>query len=399
MPAMLRIAGLCLVLFTNVAGGTFQSFIQKHGRSYKDGSSEYKLRRALFDARLKEIEEHNARPDRLYDKGINHLIDWTDAELAQLRGYRPTARPAQRSGGISSRSVSFLQKSKSAKDLPQAVSWLHLNTTKDVKDQGACGSCWAIATATVLRGHSQIYGTERTFSAQELLSCTPNEDHCGGTGGCEGATAELGFDYINKHGLATDEQAPYLAENGKCQTAGKQSLVELGSRRGVEIQAVGVRLGAVHGSGGLSFGMTGWQRLEENKYAPLVNAVVERGPVAVSVAASGWSFYSGGVFDDCGKDVVIDHSVTLVGFGNDNKAKAKYWLIQNSWSPSWGEHGFIRLLRNEKDETEHCGIDNRPQDGTGCAGGPAKVTVCGQCGILYDSTVPIFKSHVATTSM
>ena len=36
---------------------------------------------------------------------------------------------------------------------------------------------------------------------QELVSCMPNNDECGGVGGCQGATAELAFDYLAQYGL------------------------------------------------------------------------------------------------------------------------------------------------------------------------------------------------------
>jgi hypothetical protein len=39
--------------------------------------------------------------------------------------------------------------------------------------------------------------------------------------------------------------------------------------------------------------------------------------------------------------------------------------------------GFMRLKRSKE-----CGVDKRPQDGTGCDGGPSEVTVCGSCAIL-----------------
>lgn len=37
------------------------------------------------------------------------------------------------------------------------------------------------------------------------------------------------------------------------------------------------------------------------------------GPVAVSVAASNWFAYNGGIFDDC--DNVVNHAVALYGYG------------------------------------------------------------------------------------
>jgi hypothetical protein len=38
------------------------------------------------------------------------------------------------------------------------------------------------------------------LSEQELVNCVANPQKCGGTGGCEGATAELGFEYIAANG-------------------------------------------------------------------------------------------------------------------------------------------------------------------------------------------------------
>ena len=53
----------------------------------------------------------------------------------------------------------------------------------------------------------------------------------------------------------------------------------------------------------------------------------------------------------------------------------------------WGEAGYIRVARyGETPKGEPCGTDNTPGDGDGCKGGPAKIEVCGLCGILSDSS-------------
>jgi cathepsin L len=340
---------------------SFSSFISEHRRAYSPGTEEYEKRRSLYEQRIALVQDHNSKPNRLWEMAVNHLSDRTEVELAQLRGLRAMRKSSKRSVGLigAHRNSHFLSQVRNSV-LPEEKDWSHLSTLEADVDQGACGSCWAVSTATMLNANAQINGYNRTFSAQELVSCTPNPHHCGGSGGCQGSTAELAMNWVMDAGLDTDSGTPYLGSDSVCKKQRTASLLgngEDGSGKLEDMIAIGFHAGSPL-SQGLALGIKGWERLPENDYEPLMRALATVGPAVVSVGASGWNSYGSGIFDSCNKDSVIDHAVTLVGYGKDSTRNAKFWTIKNSWGLSWGENGKIRLLRH--DGVSHCGTDYQP---------------------------------------
>eukprot|EP00747_Dinoflagellata_sp_TGD_P111503 gnl/TRDRNA2_/TRDRNA2_171236_c0_seq6.p1 gnl/TRDRNA2_/TRDRNA2_171236_c0~~gnl/TRDRNA2_/TRDRNA2_171236_c0_seq6.p1 ORF type:complete len:374 (-),score=72.83 gnl/TRDRNA2_/TRDRNA2_171236_c0_seq6:110-1231(-) len=371
MNALKVVCLLLLSMHVSAAGMlAFDAFIQTRGRSYEHGSMEYHQRRDLYEKRMAAAEAQNSKPGKLWTAGVNRFWDWTEPEMQSLFGWDGGSRPEGGSSRTIHPHMTFLQQMA---ELPKEKIWSDLAMRRHVKDQGDCGSCWAIAAATVLEAHTEIHtGQVRTFSAQQIVSCTPNPKQCGGSGACGGATAELAMDFVMKHGCAEESTVPYTGTDGSCHI--------------VEPSLAMAQLFS-HSSPALKFGMTGWETLPKNTYEPLVRAIAELGPVAVSVDASSWFNYDSGIFDDCGKDAVINHAVTAIGYGEYNNTK--FWTIQNSWGQHWGEDGVIRLLRHDKDQ--YCGMNNDPEKGVACKGDTAPVPVCGMCGVLFDSVVPHFK--------
>jgi cathepsin L len=242
--------------------------------------------------------------------------------------------------------------------LPPALDWRSKGVVTKVKDQGSCGGCWSFSAAETLESHIAI-NTGKLFvlSEQELLSCTPDKQDCGGTGGCNGATQELAFAYVSQAGITTEQQWPYEAVTGTCAWGKKTPVANI----------------------------TGYVELPVNNYTALMNAV-QTMPIAISAAAEPWMSYETGVFNsDCGSDV--DHAIVLEGYGHDSASGLDYYLVRNSWSASWGEEGYIRIVRVDS-PTQPCLEDKTPGDGDGCKGGPSEITVCGECGILSDSSYP-----------
>ena len=68
--------------------------------------------------------------------------------------------------------------------------------------------------------------------------------------------------------------------------------------------------------------------------------MLQTGPLAIIIRAdSGWTFYSGGVFQ-CFSFYSYNHVVQLIGYTSE------YWIIKNQWGTDWGEEGYMRITRN-----------------------------------------------------
>merc|ERR1712039_859364 len=101
--------------------------------------------------------------------------------------------------------------------------------------------------------------------------------------------------------------------------------------------------------------LVGYHDVATDNLDALIDAVRQQ-PVSVMIDAGGTLFqhYKSGVLTGkCG--VTLDHSVLVVGYGMDNASSLRYWLVKNSWGNSWGENGYVRLLRGKNIEGE-CGI-------------------------------------------
>lgn len=68
-------------------------------------------------------------------------------------------------------------------------------------------------------------------------------------------------------------------------------------------------------------------------------------------------YYESGVFDnvDCCHDQ--NHAVLIVGYDHDDELNVDYWIMQNSWGKSWGEAGFIRILKTSNSQPGICGFN------------------------------------------
>jgi cathepsin L len=344
-------------------GYTYEQFLSEH-RSGSKNSAPCPYRKAVFEANLAKIKAHNAQ-GRSWYMAVNEHADMTEEEFLSFYTLKRDARvPAPHRLQRRSAFGSLFRPAVPAGDaegIPSRVDWS--DSIDKALSQGSCGSCWAFGTAHTLMGRAYIETRKRvSVSTQQITSCTPNPLHCGGEGGCKGATFQLAAEYIvNATFVTTEEAYPYISgrteETGDCLFSAERMPP--------------------------SVSLKGYVTLPRNDKAALLKELVN-GPVAVSVAASTWYLYGGGVFDGCSSqgDGVVNHLVTAVGYD----VKVGYIQILNSWGSSWGEKGGMRLKLHA---TEPVILDTLPLNGTRCEyEGSAPEDVVGECGIFYDSAYP-----------
>lgn len=309
-----------------------------------------------------------SQPTKNYHPGMNKFSVMTPQEMRAFKGRSKGAHQNHVPKNLMAQPEDVVANMKPVNELPKSVDWRNSGIVTAVKNQGMCGSCWAFASTSVIESSlAKETGLLFDLSTQQTAMCSPNPEKCGGTGGCAGATAEIAFDYYaNSQGIFEEWAYSYLSfygQNMECSLPNKAKPVA---------------------------GITGYVQLPANNYTALMNAVATVGPIAISVDASNWGSYKGGIFSGCNQaNPDIDHAVVLVGYGEEvvGDLTQKYWLVRNSWSPAWGEQGYIRIARFDFDE-QICGTDVTPQDGSACEGQTDPVKVCGVCGILFDSSYP-----------
>jgi C1A family cysteine protease len=241
--------------------------------------------------------------------GINEFADLSSSEF----------------GAIYLKAVPHKQKSKKQEKkyyneirnitIPTSVDWTTAGAVAPVKNQGACGSCWAFSAIGAIESAYAITNKMQVplLSEEQLVQCAGSVY---GNEGCGGGWMNASFQYAAVHGICLGSLYPYTSGNGvtgKCK---------------VDVEAQG------------NYTVVDYSDVPEGNCLALNQAVVNQ-PISVAVDALAWQLYIGGTMPHgvCGHK--LDHGVLLTGYTEN------YWIIKNSWGKGWGIQGYIHVAKGD----------------------------------------------------
>lgn len=274
------------------------------------------LRQSLRDS----INERYARGESMWHALSSETNPFVDYSFEELRGLMSVdmADYLKRNQSVTARSTGDVSVPSSFDGRVTFKS-----CEKPVRNQLQCGSCWAFAAAETLTTNLCALGQTDipVLSPQDMVSCDMLNH------GCNGGNLALAWFDINHVGIRSDACIPYTSGGGSV--------------------ALCLPFGC-HGTGPDTRHSCPNSSQNYGEKADIQGAVQQMGALEVAFTVyEDFMHYSGGIYKHKEGKALGGHAVKVVGWGQEGSTF--YWIVQNSWGPSWGESGFFRIVDHQED--------------------------------------------------
>ena len=237
-------------------------------------------------------------------------------------------------------------------ELPDVADWRNMNGMNYVswnKNQHIpqyCGSCWAQGSTSAIADRFNILNGNLATSpvgldAQVIVNCQAG-------GSCDGGNPAGVYQYAHDTGIPHSSCEQYTAYN-------------LQGRNCTDIDICRDCTWPPPAEG--DDGLDGCKAVEHTKYyvseyyslkgeTKMKAELAKNGPISCGVhATSNWETAYTGITEGQGNYIysekvrfpLINHEISVIGYGKDATTGEQYWIGRNSWGTYWGDYGFFYM--------------------------------------------------------
>lgn len=235
-----------------------------------------------------------------------------------------------------------------------------------IRDQSACGSCWAFGSTEAFNDRRCIVTGDTT-----LLSAEDTTANCGilqcFSMGCGGGQPGAAWSWFQNQGVVTGGD---FDDIGKGDTCGPYTLKPCAHHVPPTSKYPACpsdeystpTLKTCDKSSSKSYGADKKKAASSyglNSVAAIQSDLMKYGSVTAAFTVYGdFPTYKSGVYKHTTGSALGGHAVKILGWGVENGQD--YWLVANSWNDAWGDKGLFKIARGHNE----CGIESQISAGT-----------------------------------
>jgi cathepsin B len=245
-------------------------------------------------------------------------------------------------------------------DIPAAfdvrTNWANCTVASKIRDQSACGSCWAFGSTESFEDRRCIAtGEDKQFSPLDTGACS------GAGNGCSGGDPNGALDWMVKTGVVSGGDFSKAPDGKSCQPYGFAPCAHhVPATAAYPVCPTAEYRMTCHKkctdtafTGGMD-AAKGTKAFSLEKVAGMQTALMQKGTLSVAFTVyADFPTYKSGVYKHTTGAALGGHAVAFIGWGTDPTG-GDYWIVKNSWNEQWGDGGTFKIARG----TDECGIED-----------------------------------------